>query len=482
MIVQAGIRVAVDTGQQAAGAVEQLCVGAEIVELGLVILEIHVHLVKEARVVSRADLQVRVDVVLARQRRILARLVDLEEAAHVIEFLQQGGIQFVLAVGAAEQFFTGKQHVFFGAQMDPGTVHPLADVLFVALEQLVEIDLHGQQSVTDGLGAFKGEVAFEPRDLRDDHQAVRAGNMHAFFGLFHGAAFGQEADGRGETLVAEVRIVRAGQRDHAVLDSQFMGAVSQSGQLHLHVQVQLSLRRNEAVHGDVPVIGAEAFVPERTARIRPHGGDHAVLHVQEAQIVPGIRLLRPAEGEREGVVPPRPADGVQNPVVEIHVLFEAGLFLGLVHQGVRLIRLALQQQLADAGQIGAHVRRQGSLRPFRLKEQFLGIGHHIVIGLAGSLDAQGTAAGHEIVRRFSRGGDGADIVLRQDGGAFLHRNIRDGILEFSGIYPGMTPYGVVHLLVDGVLNLVGFGVPKVLQKAPGAGGPHRKAQKCEKCN
>ena len=453
MIVQAGIRVAVDAGQQAAGAVEQLRVGAEVIELRLVILEIRVHLVEEARVVSRADLQVRVDVVLARQRRILARLVDLEEAAHVIELLQQGGIQLVLAVGATEQFLAGKQHVLVGAQMDPGTVHPLADVLFVPLEQLVEIDLHGQQSVTDGLGAFKGEVAFEPLDLRDDHQAVRAGNAHAFFGLFHGAALGQEADDHGEALVAEVRIVRAGQRDHALLDSQLMGAVSQSGQPHLHVQVQLSLRCSEAVHGDVPVIGAEAFVPERTARIRPHGGDHAVLHVQEAQIVPGIGLLRPAEGEREGCVPPRPADGVQNPVVEIHVLFEAGLFLGLVHQGVRLIRLALQQQLADAGQVGAHVWRQGSLRPFRLKEQLLGIGHHIVIGLAGSLDAQGTVAGDEIVRRIFRGGDGADSVLRQDGGALLHRNIGDGILELFGIYLRITPFGVVHLL--------------------GAGGPHR---------
>ena len=463
MIVQAGIRVAVDAGQQSAGAVEQLRVGAEVIELGLVILEIHVHLVEEARVVARADLQVRVDVVLARKRRnSLARLVDLEEAAHVIELLQQRGIQLVPAVGATEQFLAGKQQVFVGAQMDPGTVHPLADILFVPLEQLVEIDLHGQQSVPDGLGAVKGEIAFEALDLRNDRKAVRTGNVHAFFGLFHGAAFGQEADDHGVTLLTEVRIVRCGQRDHAVVDIQLRGAADQSGQLHLHVQVQLSLRRSEAVHGDVPVIGAEAFVPERTSRIRPHGGDHAVLHVQEAQIVPGIGLLRSAEGEREGGVPPRTADGVQNLVVEIHILFEAGLLLGLVHQGVRLIRLALQQQLADAGQVGAHVRRQGGLRPLRLIEQLLGVGHHLVVGLAGSLDAQETVAGDEIVRRFSRGGDGADIVLRQDGGALLHRDIGDGILELFGIYLGRAPLGVVR-------------------KALGAGAPHRKAQKCEKC-
>ena len=257
--------------------------------------------------------------------------------------------------------------------MDPGTVHPLAYVLFITLEQLVEIYLHGQQSVTDRLGAFKGEVAFEPLDLGYDNQAVRAGNAHAFFGLVHSAALGQEADDNSVSLLAEVRIVCASQSNHAVLDIQLVSAVCQSGQLHFHVQVQLSLRSSEAVHGYVPVIGAEAFVPERTARISPHGGDHAVLHIQEAQIVPGIRLFRPAEGEREGLMPPRSGDRVQNLVVEIHVLLEAGLFLGLVHQGARLIRLALQQQLADAGQIGAHVRRHWSLRPLRRKEQLLGI-------------------------------------------------------------------------------------------------------------
>ena len=52
MIVEAGIRVAVDAGQYASGTVEQLRVGAEVIELCLVILEIHVHLVEEARVVS----------------------------------------------------------------------------------------------------------------------------------------------------------------------------------------------------------------------------------------------------------------------------------------------------------------------------------------------------------------------------------------------------------------------------------------------
>ena len=448
MIVQAGIRVAVDAGQQAAGAVEQLCVGAEVVELALVILEIHVHLVEEARVVSGADLQVRVDVVLARIRRnILARLVDLEEAAHVIELLQQGGIQLVLAVGATEQFLAGKQQVFVGAQMDPGTVHPLADVLFVPFEQLVEIDLHGHQGVPDGLDAFKAEVVFKRLDLGDHRQAVRTGNAHALFGLCHGAALGQEADDHHVALFSEVRIVRCGQRDHAVLDLQLMGAAGQSGQPQLHLQVQLALRRGEAVHGDIPVIGAEAFVAERAARIGPHGGDHAVLHVQETKIVPGIGLLRTAEGERESRVPGRPADGVQDPVVEIHVLLEAGLFLGLVHQGVRLIRFALQQQLADAGQVGAQIGRQRRLRPFRLIEHLLGIGHHLVIGLAGSLEAQGAAAGDEIVRRLIRRGDGADIVLRQDVGAILHRNVRDGILQLFGVYLS-------------------------------AGRPHRKAQKC----
>ena len=83
----------------------------------------------------------------------------------------------------------------------------------------------------------------------------------------------------------------------------------------------------------------------------------------------------------------RSAYGVQNIVVKIHVLFKAGLFLGLVHKGVRLIRLALQQELADAWQVGAQVWRQGSLCPFGLIEHLLGIGHHIVIGLTGSLDA-----------------------------------------------------------------------------------------------
>ena len=446
VIVQAGIRVAVDAGQQTARTEEQLGVGAEVVKLRFIIAEVDVHLVEQARVVAGAHLQVGVDVVLAHHGRQRAGFVDLEEAAHIVELVHEGGVDFLVAVGAAQQFLAGQHLVLLFTQVDAGAIHPLADVLLVALEQLVKVNLHGGQLVLHGLLAGKGEVALKLDDLRHHRQPGCALDGEALFDFLHRAALGQQADRRHKALVAEIGVVGPGEGDHTAFNGQLMGALDEgilehhvavlegpAGRGDGHIHVQLSLRRGQAVDNHVAVIGGKGLGAVGATGIGPDGGDHAVLRVQPAQVVPGVGLLGLREAEPERRVQPGRAGGVQNLVVKIHVLVKAGLLLGFVQQLVGFLGLAFQQQAADFRQIRPQIRRQGRFLPKRLIKKLLGIGHFLGIGPAGGLHAQRAVAGDKVVRALLRGGDGADAVLRQNIIPLLHRDIGIRVFQLGEI-------------------------------------------------
>ena len=98
MIIKPGVIITVHTGKQPACAKQKSCVGTEIVEFPFVIAEIGIHLIEKAGIVSRADLQIRINIMLAPHGRDFAGINNLIKPAHVVELIHQGRIQLLLAV------------------------------------------------------------------------------------------------------------------------------------------------------------------------------------------------------------------------------------------------------------------------------------------------------------------------------------------------------------------------------------------------
>ena len=455
MVVQAGIRIAVHAGEQAAGIEEQFCIGAEVIELGFVILEIHVHFIEQTCIVARADLQVGVDVVLAHHRGKRAGFIDLEEAAHIIELIHQCGIDFFPAVGALQKLFAGKHIVFLFPQMNAGAVHLVPNDLFIGCEHPVKVDRHGRERCTDFLCTGKGEIMFKLHNLADHQQAVSSGQADPFFKGFRLSALRNQADGSHKTLLSKLGIVSPGEGDHLFGDCQFMRAVPErllehhvavterpSGRCDLNVKVQLPPGGGEPVENHMAVIRGKAFRAETAAGIGPHGGDHAVLHVQPAQVIPGFRLLWLIEFQPECSMQSRGAGGVENLVVKIHVFVETGFFLSFIDQCIRFLGPAFKKQFADPGKIRTKIRGKRSLLPQRFIQHFLCIADFFCVGTPRRLQTQFTIAGDEIIGRLFCRRDGADVVLGQNANAFVRRNISVGVFKLGKINHN------IHLSVD----------------------------------